>query len=226
MPKNAFLKLPAEKQSHILAIAAREFAAHPFAQTSISEIVRQAGISKGSFYQYFKDKQDLYQELVKTGTEAKLALLKSLPAQDPGSDLFDTLKRQFMGTALFELKHPDLAQVLYRAFIEEVPFPEMTEELRRRGTTQFFKQLITQGIIQGEVAVWVDPVTAAFLMETVFYQFGKHLIRRLGLQNTDWSEKEIMENEQVAQVLDNLMDLLEAGIKHDPHQRRDFFHKD
>jgi TetR/AcrR family transcriptional regulator len=226
MPKNTFNNLPEEKQAFVLAAAIKEFAAHPYAAVSISAIVRKAGIAKGSFYQYFKDKQDLYITLIKKGTEAKLALLNELPRLDPTSDLFDTLKRQFLGTILFELKNPDLARVLFRAFIEDVPFPEMTEELRRRGTTQFFKQLIAQGITQGEVAIWVDPETAAFLMESVFYQFGKHLIRRLGLRNTQSSYQSIMDDEYIAQVLDNLMDLLEAGMKSDPKQRHDYFRKD
>ncbi len=226
MPKTTFFNLPQEKQSRLLTIAAKEFAAHPYDAASISKIVRQAGIAKGSFYQYFEDKQDLYQTLVKSGTEAKLALLERLPTTKSKGDLFDYFRRQFLGTALFEVQQPDLAQVLYRAFVEEVPFPEMTEELRRRGTTQFFKQLIAQGITQGEVAVWVDPESAAFLLELIFYQFGKHLIRRLNLSDPNRAAEAILEDGRAAHILDNMMDLLEAGLKRDPQQRRDFFPKD
>jgi AcrR family transcriptional regulator len=226
MPKPTFYNLAKSKQSLILQIAAREFAAHAYDAASISNITRITGIAKGSFYQYFSNKQDLYQTLIEHATEIKLDLINELPAPDPASDLFDTLKRQFLGTALFELRHPNLARVLYRAFVEEVPFPEMTEELRRRGTTQFFKQLIAQGITHGDVAVWVDPDAAAFLMETVFYQFGKYLIERLDLAENQNLETTILEDEKILQILNNLMDLLEAGIKRDPQQRRDYYPKD
>ncbi len=226
MPKATFFNLPQEKQNRILEIAAGEFAAHPYNVASISKIVRQAGIAKGSFYQYFEDKKGLYQTLIEIGTDAKLNLLEELPAPDPNSDLFDYLKWQFLGTVIFEVRYPDLAGVLNRAFVEEIPFPEITEELRRRGTTQFFKQLISQGITHGDVAVWVDPDIAAFLMETVFYQFGKYMIRRLDLSNTETLEQSILENDTAKQILNNLMDILEGGIKQHPAQRSNYYSKD
>ena len=225
MPKTTFFNLPKEKQTRILEISAREFAASPYDVASISEIVRQAGMAKGSFYQYFENKQDLYQTLIQLGTEAKLDLLNEHSTPNPKGNLFDTLKNQFLGTVQFEINHPDLAKVLYMAFIQEVPFPKMTEELRRRGTTQFFKQLIAQGITHGDVAVWVDPETAAFLLESVFYQFSKHLIQRLAVNGFTISTKTIMEDEGAMQILHNLMDLLEAGMKRDPQQRRDYYPK-
>ena len=127
---------------------------------------------------------------------------------------------------MFEIRHPDLARILYRAYIKEAPFPAMTEELRRRGTTQFFKQLITQGITHGEIAVRVDPDTAAFLMESIFYQFGNYLRQRLGFEDAENNKNSIMEYEQAAHILNSLMDLLEAGMKRNPHQRRDYYPKD
>lgn len=226
MPSRTFTHLPQEKQNRILEIAAAEFAAHPYDSASISEITRQAGIAKGSFYQYFEDKQDLYRTLINLGTETKLKLLAELPAPDPASDLFDYLKWQLSSTAMFEVRYPDLAGVLFRAFVEEVPFPEMTEELRRRGTTQFFKQLISQGLAHGDVAVWVDPDTAAFLMESVFYQFGRYLARRLDLIQAENDALWNQQNETVQLVVDSLMDLVEAGMKRNPRQREEYFSKD
>jgi hypothetical protein len=101
----------------------------------------------------------------------------------------------------------------------------MTEELQRRGTTQFFKQLISQGIAHGEVAVWVDLETAAFLMETLFYQFGRYLLRRLDLEQAEDPGARLQEDEMVEQVLHNLVDLLEAGMKRNPQQRNDYYPK-
>ena len=102
----------------------------------------------------------------------------------------------------------------------------MTEELRRRGTTQFFKQLISQGALHGDVAVWVDPDVAAFLLETVFYQFGKYFINRLGLSEDDDLDMRIFQNEEAQYLLNNLMDILEAGLKREASQRRTYFNKE
>ena len=132
------------------------------------------------------------------------------------------MRWQFLAQVFFELERPYLAKLLYRAFIEEIPFPDMTEELRRRGTTQFFKQLFSQGILHGKVAPWVDPDVAGFLTEVVFYQFGKYFIDRLNLTKDDFNNHAVYERQDVQALLTSLMDILEAGIKRDPDQPVNF----
>jgi len=223
MPKDTFNNLPTDKRNQILDLAIEEFAAHPYKVASISNIVRKAGIAKGSFYQYFEDKQALYRYLVEISTDEKLKLVKDIPTPDHSTGLFGYMRWQFLSEVLFEIRHPRMAQIAYRAFIEGVEFPEMREELRRRGTTQFFKQLISQGIVHGDVAAWVDPDVAAFLMEVIFYQFGKYFIERLGLTEDDFINMSILENEEAQHLMNNLMDILEAGMKTDAHQRQNLF---
>lgn len=222
MPKDTFNNLPDEKRDLIMQIALVEFSNNSYTAASISRIVRKANIAKGSFYQYFEDKKTFYRYLVRIATEEKLNVIQKLPAPDPASGLFDYLRWQFLAQVLFELERPQLAKILYRAFIEEVPFPEITEELRRRGTTQFFKQLFSQGILHGKVAPWVDPDVAGFLTEVIFYQFGKYYIDRLNLTKADLQDGTIFERQDSQALLSNLMDILEAGMKRDPDQRENF----
>lgn len=219
MPKDTFINLSEEKRGQILDIAIKEFAEHPYNVASVSKIVREAGIAKGSIYQYFENKKELYRYLVKLSSDEKLKLAKDLPAPDHSSGLFGYLRWQFLSEVYFEIQHPEMAQIAFRAFVEGDPFPEMTEELRRRGTTQFFKQLISQGIRHGEVEYWVDPDVAAFLLECLFYQFGRYFIKRLNLTAQDFEEREIYKDEEAQQLLDNLMDIIEAGMKQDPESR-------
>ena len=220
MPKDTFKNLPEEKRRQILNIAIKEFAAHPYNVASISKIVRKAGIAKGSIYQYFENKKGLYQYLVKLSSDEKLKLIKDIPAPNQASGLFGYLRWQFLSEVYFEIHHPDMAQIAFRAFVEGDPFPEMTEELRRRGTTQFFKQLVSQGIMHGEVGSWVDPDVASFIMEGIFYQFGRYFIKRLNLTEEDFRNRKIYENPEAQQLLCNLMDIIEAGMKRDPEQRK------
>ena len=60
MPKNTFSRLPQERRRQILSAARAEFAAHMFRDSSINRVMAAAGISPGSFYQYFSDKRDMY----------------------------------------------------------------------------------------------------------------------------------------------------------------------
>lgn len=60
MPTNTFFRLPKEKQETILKAAMNEFSKTTYAEVSINHIIQNAKISRGSFYMYFKDKEDLY----------------------------------------------------------------------------------------------------------------------------------------------------------------------
>lgn len=64
MPRPRFEKLADEKRELILEAAAKEFAAHGYAQASLNRILEEAGISKGAAYYYFDDKADLYMTAV------------------------------------------------------------------------------------------------------------------------------------------------------------------
>jgi TetR/AcrR family transcriptional regulator len=222
MPTETFNNLPVEKRNLLLHLAIEEFAGRSYRAASISNIVREAGIAKGSFYQYFADKKACYRYLVEIATEEKLNIVNEIPAPDPGSDLFGYLRWQFLTQVHFELTRPRLAQILFRAFIEDIPFPDMAEELRRRGTTQFFKQLLSQGILHGTVAPWVDPDVAAFLTEIIFYQFGKYFIERLNLTKDNFTSHAIYDRQDVQALLTSLMDILEAGIKRNPNQQANY----
>ena len=64
MCSETFLRLPEEKRGRFLEAAWEEFTRVKFADASINQIVRRAGIPRGSFYQYFSDKEDLFYYLL------------------------------------------------------------------------------------------------------------------------------------------------------------------
>ncbi len=72
MPKPTFFRLPDEKRERLIKAAYAEFTRAPFSDASISNIIKEAGIPRGSFYQYFDDKADIFFYLldqVREGTE-------------------------------------------------------------------------------------------------------------------------------------------------------------
>lgn len=60
MCTETFLRLPEEKRNRFLDAAWEEFTAVPYSNASINKIIQRAGIPRGSFYQYFADKSDLF----------------------------------------------------------------------------------------------------------------------------------------------------------------------
>lgn len=65
MPSDTFFRLPEEKRRRLMEAAWEEFTAVRFSDASINKIIRAANIPRGSFYQYFTDKDDLFAYLVR-----------------------------------------------------------------------------------------------------------------------------------------------------------------
>lgn len=76
MPKRRFDRLDPELRGRILKAAALEFGTHGFAGASLNRIVEQAGISKGSMYYYFEDKEDLFDMVLQDLEERSEGLIK------------------------------------------------------------------------------------------------------------------------------------------------------
>ncbi|MEH6942067.1 TetR/AcrR family transcriptional regulator [Bacillus sp. JJ722] len=62
---DAFFNLEIDKQQRVINSAFQEFANYGYTDASTNRIVKRAGISKGSLFYYFKNKQDLLNFLFK-----------------------------------------------------------------------------------------------------------------------------------------------------------------
>ena len=65
MCSETFLRLPEEKKNRFLDAAWEEFTSVPFPEASINKIVSRARVPRGSFYQYFSGKEDLFFHLLR-----------------------------------------------------------------------------------------------------------------------------------------------------------------
>lgn len=65
MPTQRFFNLKEEKRNAILEAAVHEFSRVPYSSASINQIIKEADISRGSFYTYFEDKDDLMRYLLR-----------------------------------------------------------------------------------------------------------------------------------------------------------------
>lgn len=105
MPSDTFFHLPEEKRARFLAAARAEFARASYAEASINQIIRKAGIPRGSFYMYFQDKEELFRYLLCDYTQQMTVQLCRLLDEAEG-DLFEAFLR-FFDLALKHLRTPD-----------------------------------------------------------------------------------------------------------------------
>ena len=101
MPSTTFFNLPSEKREKLLAAARAEFARVPYAEASINKMIQAADIPRGSFYMYFRDKEELFLYLMGEWSRRLTALLEELLERRQGDifaaflDLFDRIQAEY-----------------------------------------------------------------------------------------------------------------------------------
>lgn len=182
MPKPTFDNLPAEKRASLMALALQEFAEHDFATASVSRLVDRAGIAKGSLYQYFDDKADLFVYLVAQAEATLLGALQTLGGRgDPLDDGFlQRLRGQMSATIQAALAHPREARLIQRA--RQAP-PEVRQRLDRhdaRLRIDHMRSLLVEAQASGELAGDYDPELVAHLLAAIMSGLGPVVMARLG----------------------------------------------
>ena len=89
MPTETFKNLSDEKKQSILSAAKNEFSKVSFSESSINKIIKEAGISRGSFYMYFIDKEDLYETVIENQLKKNFKFLRDELIKSDG-DIFKT----------------------------------------------------------------------------------------------------------------------------------------
>lgn len=88
MPKETFFHLPEEKRKKIEEALKKEFSRISFDKASISHIIEEANIPRGSFYQYFEDKEDAVRYMIEKFMEMEKQKMREL-IQEKKGDIFE-----------------------------------------------------------------------------------------------------------------------------------------
>ena len=94
MPSRTFFNLKEEKKERIEKALIHEFGKGSFEQASITNIINEAGIPRGSFYQYFEDKKDAVQYLIEKFITIDHEKMYQSLVESKG-DIFETALRVF-----------------------------------------------------------------------------------------------------------------------------------
>ncbi len=100
MIKQTFYNLPEQKRQRVINAVIDEFADTENEKVSINRIVQKANISRGSFYQYFDDKLDLVEVLIKSYIDMGIDDIRRAVATS-NSDIFYTFECMFDEIAAF-----------------------------------------------------------------------------------------------------------------------------
>lgn len=126
MPKSTFFHLSEEKQRRLLEAASIEFSRVALKEASIANIIKLAEIPRGSFYQYFEDKEDLYYYYFDLlSQDRKSEITKCV--QESDGDLFDGMEKYFSKIVLEALSGPHAG--FYKHFYMDSDYRSMVRIL-------------------------------------------------------------------------------------------------
>jgi AcrR family transcriptional regulator len=91
----------AETREMIFQAARKVFSEKGYHKTQIADIVREAGISTGSVYAHFKDKRDLFEQIIRETNEVLRARLKELSQTKRPGDVRERVQQWMPAYAAF-----------------------------------------------------------------------------------------------------------------------------
>ncbi|MCJ9703594.1 MULTISPECIES: TetR/AcrR family transcriptional regulator [unclassified Bradyrhizobium] len=166
-----------ERRAAIVEAAMEEFIARGFAATRLDDIAKRAGVAKGTIYLHFKDKESMFEELVRIVIVPVVARLTALPPPT-GSvrDLIEAFASNFLKEVI-GTRRGDLVRLI----VAEGPrFPAVADfyyrEVVSRGIAAM-RGLIELGIARGEIRqkdlarypqILVAPAMIAVIWQSLF----------------------------------------------------------
>jgi AcrR family transcriptional regulator len=142
----------AERRQAIVDAALVEFSAKGFAAARLDDIAAGAGVGKGTIYLYFKDKEALFQELIRTSIVPLVGRLGPPPSADFSARMmFERFMEMFI-SEIYQTRRGDIIRLI---IAEGARFPSLAEfyhrEVISRGIAGM-QMLIQYGISRGEIA--------------------------------------------------------------------------
>jgi AcrR family transcriptional regulator len=148
-----------ERRQAIIEAALDEFIARGFTATRLDDVARRAGVAKGTIYLHFKDKESMFEELIRTAIVPLVGRLTALPSLE--GSVRDVLEA-FAGTFIQEVATTRRGDIIRLIVAEGPRFPAIADfyyrEVISRGLAGM-RMLIELAVARGEI---VQPELARF----------------------------------------------------------------
>ncbi len=154
-----------EARSRIIEVALKVFSENGYHQTTMDDIARKLGVSKGALYLYFGSKEELFKGCYETAPLAFSEILRSSFREDANplmmaGDFFDRMQKQFASSPglsyeIFAeaLRNPTLKKILKENYDEYVRIlTRFLEELKAKGAIP--ETMETRLLAKALIALW------------------------------------------------------------------------
>lgn len=164
-----FLSLDSEKQDRIINAAIKEFAQKGYDNASTNEIVKEAGISKGLLFHYFKNKKLLFlflfdycYNLVADEFYKKVDLTER--------DFFKRIRQAVLIKMDLQTQYPDILTFIQEAFMQDSPEIKDEFDKKKQELNAVNIGIIYDGI---DLSKFRDDVDVQKILKVISWTFEK-----------------------------------------------------
>ena len=167
----------AERRQAIIEAAMEEFISRGFAATRLDDIAKRAGVAKGTIYLHFKDKESMFEELIRT---AIVPLVGRMQGPPPTGGTVRDLIEAFALNFIHEVVTTRRGDIVRLIVAEGPRFPAIADfyyrEVVSKGLTGM-RAMVELGIARGEIKnanlakypqIMVAPALIAVIWQSLF----------------------------------------------------------
>lgn len=165
--KPTFDNIPPEKRRRIIETATMEFAKKGYHDASISNIASKSGVSVGSIYKYFDNKQDLFLTIVDHSISRMEKLLLGLAKEDEDVIIkVEKILREIISAS----REDGILIKLYNSMtaVNDKKLARQFAVEMESMTAEIYIEAVKEGQKSGEIRKDIDPRVAAFLIDDLF----------------------------------------------------------
>ncbi|TCL58849.1 TetR family transcriptional regulator [Kineothrix alysoides] len=210
MPKRTFNRLDDDKKEKVMRAAIEEFQAHGFENAKIESIAQNAGVAKGSIYQYFDDKKALFLYSVTWAIEN---FMKMIDRQTPMKDM-DVYEYFLSGSReRFEMIRKEPLLVSFAIDFTYGKYGSLAEEINRelkRVSEEYELKLIDNGKKRGTIRDDVDDKILLLFFQGVTEKFNMEILAKVKNFESEPTEEQLVETESLVK---SMVTLLKQGME-------------
>lgn len=200
MPSKTFINLEAEKRERIVDATVFEFASKPYEQVMISDIIKKAKIPRGSFYQYFIDKEDLYIYIIGVIKQEKMTFFESTLNNYNGLKFLDLVRKLYEEGVQFALKYPRYVKIMDFLMKNKNPLYDKIMAENVLYAEKVYANLIDQDKAKGYIREDIDSLTFAKIIVQLTTNIA---VEELDIDNEEESFKRMLErNNQILKIIE------------------------
>lgn len=208
MPNPTFFNLSEDKKSIIISSAIEEFSNADYNTASINQICKKSSIAKGSFYQYFEDKLDLYVYIMNLAIEEKIKFFSTVLEQFQELTILEKIRLLFIKGIEFARTYPKYA-ALGNQFSKEVD-EKLKSAVIKEGEKQsesLFIQMIEYAKLKGEIDNKINSLSLSMILQSINNTVNEYMLNKFGEISYEHYEKD------VNKFVDSLLSIIFNGIK-------------